>query len=119
VLRTGLILLGIWIGARWELRGIAWAMVIVVFAIMFPVHAWVRWKLVRMRLGEFLRVAAPFFWSALIAAAPCVAGHLFVRWPGPLVELLVLGLVYGAVYAGVLWWKERPRVMRIVRLARS
>lgn len=119
ILRTGLILLGIWIGARWELAGIAWAMVIVVFAIMFPVHAWVRWQLVGMRLGEFLRVAAPFFWSALIAAAPCIAGHRFVRWPGPLVELLVLGLVYGSAYAGMLWWRERPRVMRIVRLART
>ena len=63
--------------------------------------------------------SAPFFWSALIAAAPCVLGHRVVRWPGPLVELLVLGLVYGAIYAGVLWWKERARVMRIVRLART
>jgi O-antigen/teichoic acid export membrane protein len=119
VLRTGLILPGVWIGARWDLAGIAWAMVIVVVAIMFPVHAWVRWKLVRMRLGEFLRVAAPFFWSAVVAAAPCVAGHRWVRWPNAVVELLVLFVIASAVYAGLLWWKERPRVMRIVSLARS
>lgn len=119
ILRTGLILAGIWIGSRWGLDGIAWAMVVVVAGIMFPVHTWVRWKLVHMRLGEFLRVAAPFFWSAVIAAVPCVLGHRFIHWPGVLVELLVLGVIYGAVYAGLLWWKERPRVMRIVKLARS
>jgi O-antigen/teichoic acid export membrane protein len=119
ILRTGLILLGIWIGARWELAGIAWAMVIVVAAVMFPVHAWVRWKLVRMRLGEFLRVAAPFFWSSLASALPCVLGHRFVRWPSALVELVVLFTAAAAIYAGLLWWRERPRVMRILRLARS
>ncbi|HEX6791341.1 MAG TPA: MOP flippase family protein [Candidatus Krumholzibacteria bacterium] len=119
ILRTGLILGGIWIASRWGLSGIAWAMVVVVAAIMFPVHAWVRWKLVRMRLGEFLRVAAPFFWSALTAALVCVAGSRLVHWPGPLVELLVLGTVYGAIYAGLVWWKARARVMRIVRMART
>lgn len=119
ILRTGLILLGIWIGARWELTGIAWSMVVVVTGIMFPVHAWVRWKLVQMRLGEFLRVAAPFFWSALIAAIPCVVAYNLVPWPSALVELLVLFVVSASIYAGLLWWKERPRVMRILRLARS
>jgi O-antigen/teichoic acid export membrane protein len=119
ILRTGLILAGIWIGSRWELEGIAWSMVIVVAAIMFPVHAWVRWKLVRMRLGEFLRVAAPFFWSALIAAIPCVAGHRWVPWPSAVVELLVLFAAALAIYVGILWWRERPRVRRIVSLARS
>ena len=119
ILRTGLILLGIWIGAHWGLTGIAWSLVIVVAAIMFPVHAWVRWKLVRMRLGEFLRVAAPYFWSSLVAAIPCVVGHRLVRWPGPVVELLVLFAVAAAIYAGLLWWRARARVMRIVRLARS
>jgi hypothetical protein len=119
VLRTGLILVGIWIGSHWGLTGIAWSMVIVVSAIMFPVHAWVRWKLVGMRLGEFLRVAAPFFWSALVAAIPCLAGHHWIAWPDVVVELLVLFAVAAAIYAGLLWWKARAHVMRIVRLARS
>ena len=119
ILRTGLILVAIWIGARWELIGIAWAMVAVVAGIMFPVHAWIRWRLVRMRLGEFVRVAAPFFWSAVTAAVPCVLGHRFVPWPGPVVELIVLFVIAFAIYAGLLWWKERPRIMRIVSLARS
>ena len=119
ILRTALILLGIWIGSRWGLTGIAWSMVAVVAGIMFPVHAWVRWKLVGMRLGEFVRVAAPFFWSAIIAAIPCVLGQRLVEWPSPVVELLVLFTVALAIYVGLLWWRERPRVMRILRLSRS
>jgi lipopolysaccharide exporter len=119
ILRTGLILLAIWIGSRWGLTGVAWSMVIVVAGVMFPVHAWVRWKLVHMRLGEFLRAAAPFFWSALAAAVVCIAGHRLVPWPGPLAELLVLFVIALSIYAGLLWWKARARVMRIVRLARS
>jgi len=119
VLRTGLILVAIWIGAKWELVGIAWAMVIVVAGIMFPVHAYVRWKLVGMRLGEFMKTTMPFFYSSALAALPCLAGHRFIAWPNAVTELLVLFSVALATYAGLLWWKARPRVMRIVRLAKS
>ncbi len=119
VLRTTTILVGIWVGAHWGLKGIAWAMVLVVSAVMFPVHAYVRWKLVHMTLGEFLKATLPFFWSALAAAALCVAGHYLIHWPTPVVELVVLGVVYGGVYAGLLWFRARSRIMRVVRLVRS
>jgi O-antigen/teichoic acid export membrane protein len=119
VLRTTTILIGIWVGAHWGLTGIAWAMVLVVTAVMFPVHAYVRWKLVHMTLGEFLKATLPFFWSALAAAALCVAGHYLIHWPTPAVELVVLGVVYGGVYAGLLWFRARSRIMRVVRLVRS
>jgi len=118
VLRTGMILLGIYVGAHWGLVGIAWAMVAVVSAVMFPVHAYVRWKLVHMTLGEFLRATAPFFWCSLGAALPCVAGHYLVRWPKPVVELAVLSVLYGGLYAGLLWWRARSRIMRVVRLVK-
>ena len=119
VIRTGMILLGIWVGSRWGLQGIAWAMVIVVTFVMFPVHAYVRWRLVNMSLREFMRVTLPFLWCSLAAAVPCVAGVYLVHWPSPLVELVVLSSLAAAIYAGLLWWKARARVMRIVRLARS
>jgi O-antigen/teichoic acid export membrane protein len=119
VLRTGMILIGIWVGARWGLTGIACAMVIVVWVVMFPVHTYVRWKLVHMTLGEFWRATQPFFWSAFAAAIPCVAAHYVVHWPSALVELVVLGLLYVGGYAALLWWRSRPRIMRVVRLVRS
>jgi lipopolysaccharide exporter len=119
VIRTGMILLGIWVGAHWGLQGIAWAMVIVVTLVMFPVHAYVRWRLVNMSLREFMGVTLPFLWCSLAAAVPCVAGVYLVNWPSPVVELVVLFSLAAAIYAGLLWWKARARVMRIVRLARS
>ena len=119
VLRTGLILVAIWIGAKWQLVGIAWAMVIVVAGIMFPVHAYVRWRLVGMRLGEFMQTALPFFWCSAVAAIPCLLGHRFIAWPNAATELLVLFTIASAIYAALLWWKARPRVMRIVHLAKS
>jgi O-antigen/teichoic acid export membrane protein len=119
VLRTGMILAGIYVGAHWGLVGIAWAMVAVVTAVMFPVHAYVRWKLVHMTLGQFLKATQPFFWSSLAAGALCVAGHYLVHWPSALVELVVLGILYTAVYAGLLWFRARSRIMRVVRLVKS
>lgn len=119
VIRTAMILLGIWVGARWGLVGIAWAMVIVVSTVMFPVHAYVRWKLVHMTMGEFWRATQPFFWSSLAAAVPCVAGHYLVHWPSPLVELIVLFVLSSAIYIGLLWWRARGRVERVLRLVRS
>lgn len=119
MLRTTMILAGIWVGARWGLTGIACAMVIVVWAVMFPVHTYVRWKLVHMTLGQFWRATQPFFWSAFAAAVPCVAAHYLVPWPSALVELIVLGIVYVGAYAGLLWWRSRPRIMRVMRLVRS
>jgi O-antigen/teichoic acid export membrane protein len=118
IVRTSMILLGIYVGAHWGLVGIAWAMVVVVTAVMFPVHAYVRWKLVHMTLGEFLRATAPFFLCSIAAALPCVAGHYLVPWPSPVVELAVLATVYAGIYAGLLWWRARSRIMRVVRLVK-
>ncbi|HET6350350.1 MAG TPA: MOP flippase family protein [Candidatus Krumholzibacteria bacterium] len=119
IIRTGMILLGIWVGAHWGLVGVAWAMVAVVTAVMFPVHAYVRWKLVRMTLGEFMRVTYPFMWCSAAAAIPAVLGHYVIRWPSAIVELLVLFAIAAAVYAGLLWWTARPRILRVVRLVKS
>jgi len=93
--------------------------VIVVAGIMFWVHARVRRQLVGMGLGEFMATLLPFFWSSLAAAAVCVLGQRFISWPNALVELIVLLVAAVLVYAGLLWWRARPRVLRVVRLARS
>ena len=119
ILRTALVLAGIWIGSQWGTTGIAWALVIVVIGVMFPVHAWVRWRLVGMRMGEFMATVWPYLLSAAVAAAVVVAGQRFIAWPNAVTELFVLLAVACGIYAGLLWWRWRDRVLRIIRLARS
>ncbi len=117
--RTLLITVGVWIGSHWGLVGIAWSLVIVVVVVMFPIQAYIRWLLVGMGWGEFISRLAPFFAAGAVASAACVASHRLLPWPSDLVELGVMAPVFGAIYFGLLWWRARPRVERIIRLARS
>lgn len=119
VLRTALVLAGIWIASPWGPTGIAWALVIVVVVVMFPVHVWVRRRLVGMTFREFMATVWPYLWASAAAAGVVIAGQRFIAWPNAVVELVVLLLVAAGVYVGLLWWRARARVMRIIRLARS
>jgi len=118
-LRTALVVAGIWIGGRWGLSGIAWALVIVVGGVMFPVHAMIRRRLVGMQLGEFMNRLLPFVWASIPAALVCIAVRRVVTWPHAAVELAVMLPIAGAIYSGLLWWRARTSVQRLLRLARS
>lgn len=119
VVRTSLILVGVWIGSHWGLVGIAWSLVGVVVAVMFPIQAYVRWMLVGMGWGEFMSRLLPFFGAALAVAAVGIAADRWIAWPDAVVELAVMLPASGAIYVGLLWWRARPRVERIIRLVRS
>jgi O-antigen/teichoic acid export membrane protein len=119
VLRTTLILGGIWVGAHWGLEGIAWSLVAVVSLVMFPTHVQIRRQLVGMTFAEFASRLTPFLWPSLLGAGVCVAAHRFVRWPNPMVELVVMLVVAGGIYVGWLLWRERPRVNRLLAMVRS
>ncbi len=119
LVRTALIILGVWIGSHWGLVGIAWALVAVVVAVMFPVQAYVRWLIVGMGWREFLSRLTPFFAAATAAAAVCLAANRWLPFPSDLAELAVMLPVAAAIYAGLLWWRHRARVLHIIRLIRS
>jgi hypothetical protein len=72
-----------------------------------------------MTLREFMATIWVYLRAAAAAAAVAVAGQRFIAWPNALVELLVLLAASGCVYVGLLWWRSRARVMRVIRLARS
>ncbi len=117
--RTALIMLGIWIGSRFGLQGIAWALVVVITVFMFPTHVVIRRKLVDMTLAEFLARLTPFVWPSLLACIVCLAAHRLVPWPNAIVELAAMGPVFLAVYIGWLAWRERPRLNRMAAMVRS
>jgi O-antigen/teichoic acid export membrane protein len=119
VMRTTLILAGIWIGSRFGLEGIAWALVIVITVFMFPTHVVVRKRLVGMTLAEFLARLAPFVWPSLVAGAACLVSHRLIPWPHAAVELVVMLVVSAGIYVGWLAWRERPRLTRMLALVRS
>ncbi|HXV13470.1 MAG TPA: MOP flippase family protein [Candidatus Krumholzibacteria bacterium] len=118
VVRTTLVIVSVFVGARWGVVGIAWALVVVVVAVMFPAQAYVRWLVVGMGWGEFVSRLTPFLAAASVAAAVCILARRVIAWPSDLVELVVMLPVAGAVYLGLLWWRARPRVQRILRLVR-
>ncbi len=119
VVRTSLIIAGVWIGSHWGLTGIAWSLVGVVVAVMFPIQAYIRWLVVGMGWGEFISRLAPFLGASAVAAMVCIAAGKWIAWPSDLVELGVMLPIAGAVYLGLLWWRARPRIERIIRLVRS
>ncbi len=119
LLRTGLVLLGIWLGSKWGLVGISWALVIVSIPIMYPVGVWVRWRLVGMRVGEYVAHIAPYLGSGLAAAIVTALVHRVVPWPNAAVELMVPAAVGAGVYLAALYTFARWRLQRIVALVRS
>ena len=119
ILRTSLIFAGIWVGSRFGLEGIAWALVIVVTMFMFPVHVVVRRRLVGMTLAEFIARLLPFVWPSLLGGAVCMGSHRYLPWPSAIVELFVMLAVAAAIYLGWLYWRERPLLNRMLALIRS
>jgi O-antigen/teichoic acid export membrane protein len=119
LVRTVLILVGVWIGSRWELVGIAWSLVIVVVIVMSPIHVYLRWVLVRMSWGEFISRLWPFMAAAVAASIASLAAGRWIPWPNAFLELAVLLPLFAAVYVGLLRWRARSRVERILRLVRS
>lgn len=119
VMRTVLIFAGIWIGSRFGLEGIAWALVIVITVFMFPTHVAVRRRLVGMTLREFVARLLPFTWPSLVAGAVCIVSHRVIPWPSDMVELGVMLVVASAIYLGWLALLERPRLNRLLALVRS
>ena len=119
LMRTSLIMLGIWIGSRFGLEGIAWALVTVVTVFMFPTHVVVRRRLVGMTLAEFLARLLPFLWPSLLACGLCLAAHRFVPWPNALAELIVMMALSLSIYLGWLARLEGPRLRRALAAIRS
>jgi O-antigen/teichoic acid export membrane protein len=119
VIRLALDVVAITIAARYSVRAVAVAVLIVRAGVMFPLGFYVRWMLVRMRPAEYLATIAPFFVAAAAMAAAVFAASRLVAWPSHLIELVACLALGALVYVGLLVTWQRGRVSRIVRNVRS
>jgi O-antigen/teichoic acid export membrane protein len=111
--------IAIWVGSRFGLDAIAWSLVVALGAVLLPVGFWVRWWLIRLHPGVYIRAFAPFVVCA--GAAGAVGFFLERVWQAPndAIALAVLGPVLIAVYAGLLFLWQRSTLRRILAMVRS
>lgn len=109
----------IWIGSRFGLSGVAWALVISFLALLFPVGFYVRWWLMQMSPGVYLKALWPFSAAAAVAGAVVYALAVRIGWPDDVVALAVLLPVGAGVYIGLLRLWKRDSLERVVALVRS
>ncbi len=89
-----------WIGSGFGATGVAWALLIVQFTLLFPVGCYLRYVVVGMTVGEFLGAVAPYLALSFLM----IGELLFLR---SLVSLgssveLALCVSAGAVFYGAL-----------------
>jgi O-antigen/teichoic acid export membrane protein len=116
--RSALMLLGIAIGSRYGLEGVAIAVLAVTAGVMFPFWFYVRWRLVQMRPREFLlNLRGAASGSFLAGAALWVLAH---GWPTDAggAELAVLGVLGVLVYIGTLAVLDRKQLLLLLRIVR-
>ncbi len=87
------------VGASYGLTGIAWALVLSVALVMFPLGFWVRWMVARIRVDEYLNG----LWKPLLASVSMVVALFLLKSKLSLsgaasVDLATLVLVGAVVY---------------------
>lgn len=100
----------IFVGVRWDILGVAVALVAATALGMFPLGFVVRWILVEMRPTEYIRAFAPMLITALVmAAAVLLARDLELGVAaGAIGELVVLIAIGGALYLAIaITWQRR------------
>lgn len=99
----------IWLGAQYGSEGVAWGLVLATALGLFPMGFLVRYRLVRMRVLEYVAAFFPMLSCAAVVALGVhladvwlsAYGHVFAR-------LVVLATVGGMVYFGLIYqWKKR------------
>jgi O-antigen/teichoic acid export membrane protein len=104
----------VFVGARWGVQGVAAGLVLASACGLFPVGFLVRWKLVRMRPGEYVAAFLPALGAALLMAAFVIGAHAVAGASvGPLATLLAstaLGALAYASTIGPLQWNFISRI---------
>jgi PST family polysaccharide transporter len=105
------------IGAPFGARGVALAMLIATAGVLFPGGFALRWVLVQLRPVPFLECLARPAVYALIMGAAVGALERTLLAPLPALPKLSLAVACGvAVYAVLLWARERPLLVSLAGL---
>jgi len=104
--------LAVWVGAGFGLAGVATAIVLATVVLLIPAF-YVRWLLIRMPVRPYLSsLARPFLYGAVMGAAvralAIPLGGMQER-----IQLTLLVGVGAAIYAALLWLRERPLLLSL------
>lgn len=119
VLRTALFAAAVVLGSRFGVEGIAWALILAAVLVQVPVGFYIRWRLIDMRPGPYLKsVGAGLLVAGVVGALSLLAVER-VAWPGDIVLLAVVLPVAGALYLGLARWWFPTRAARLLTILRS
>ncbi len=127
-LRTALFAAAIAVGARFGAVGVAAAILLAMVGVMVPVGFGVRARVMRLGARPYVAAVGPALVTAAVAAAGAhVAGAAVLsravarggEGAGATVALAMGGVVYVALWLGVMGWRWPERIRRIVTLART
>jgi lipopolysaccharide exporter len=103
----------IWIGSRGGVPGVATALVVGSAGVLYPLEFAVRWRLVRMRPGEYARALAPALATALAMGGVVLLVRGSVLRGNDLASLALMVAVGGAVYAAGTLVAQRVFLLRL------
>jgi O-antigen/teichoic acid export membrane protein len=102
------------IGVRWGIEGVAFSILAEMALIRFPASFYLRWLLVRMRALPYLNaLRVPSIGSALMASALLALSPVWNQFPYSFVSLLCQVAIGILIYAGSLWFMDRPLCLEI------
>lgn len=108
-----------WIGSRFGVVGVAWALVVAQALLVFPIGFPVRFRLVGMRALEFVGAFAPFLAMSLAMAGGVWALRRSAGLDGGVTELVVAGAAGAVLYLGQVLVFQRGFVKEVLRTARN
>lgn len=107
-------------GSRWGVYGVAWALVAVCVAVLFPAGSWLRWRLFRMSPTRFVGSFAPFLaLSAFMALVVAAAGWMLDGIGPDVARLGALSILGAAIYLSGVWLTKRSFLKEVFYMARG
>jgi len=117
--RVGLYLVAVFVGSRWGVEGVAWALVFTTGGILHAAAFVLRWIAAEIRPIPYVMAIAPFAITALAGATVTSWLRSMGNVGNPVADLIVFGLLNFLLYGLILLVWRKERVRRILQMARS